>query len=79
MSDMWSYAQQAEDEIWDGVMARTNYYGQPIVPPEYYDGAHVASPGPAGMPPVCSCGWTRWEHAPGEWYELADHLREVEA
>ena len=21
MSDMWSYAQQAEDEMWDGVMA----------------------------------------------------------
>lgn len=54
-----------------------NYYGQPITPPEYFDGEHVANPGPAGEPPVCACGWTRWEYAPGKWFELSDHLADV--
>jgi hypothetical protein len=60
-------------------MERTlNYYGLPITAPEYFDGEHVANPMGAGMPPVCSCGWTRWEYAPGKWFELADHLRDMQ-
>lgn len=55
-----------------------NDYGQPIIPSEYFDGEHVANVPPiAGMPPVCSCGWTRWEYAPGQWYEMADHLADM--
>lgn len=58
-----------------------NFYGQPITAPEYFDGRHIASPGPAGLPPVCSCGWTRWqiEDGPcaGEWFEMIDHLRDM--
>lgn len=49
-----------------------NSYGQPIVSPEYFDGAHVVNPGPAGMPPVCSCGWT--EHSG---FTMYDHLRDM--
>lgn len=46
-----------------------NYYGQPITRPEYFDGKHVANVPPAGLPPICSCGWT-----PHETYQMSDHL-----
>lgn len=49
-----------------------NAYGQAIVPPEYFDGAHVANPGPAGLPPVCACGWT-----PHGRFTMADHLADM--
>ncbi len=62
-------------------MSGTNYFGLSITPPEYFEGRHVANAGLAGMPPVCSCGWTRWkiEDGPraGEWFEMADHLRDL--
>jgi hypothetical protein len=49
-----------------------NYYDQPIIDPALFDGEHVANPVSAGLPPVCSCGWT-----PHGEYTLADHLREM--
>lgn len=59
-------------------MADLNYYGREIIPPEYFDGAHFAAfvPTAAGLPPACSCGWTRHE-VDGRWYELADHLADM--
>lgn len=54
-----------------------NFYGQPVIDPGDYDQAHVVNPMGAGLPPVCSCGWTRWEYAPGKWFEIADHLRDM--
>lgn len=53
-----------------------NYYGQPIIPPELFDGEHVANPMSAGLPPVCECGWTRHE-VDGRWYEMSDHLDDM--
>lgn len=55
-----------------------NYYGLPITPPEQFDGEHNAIvPAAGGLPPFCTCGWTRFESAPGVWVELSDHLREM--
>lgn len=56
-----------------------NWYGFPIVLPEYYEGEHYAAkvPPSAGNPPVCSCGWTRWSTNGRDWFELADHLRDM--
>ena len=56
-----------------------NYYGQVIMPPEHFDGEHVANPVSAGLPPVCSCGWTRWEYETGKWFEMSDHLQDMRA
>jgi hypothetical protein len=55
-----------------------NYYGQPIIAPEHFDGEHYAAmvPVAAGMPPACSCGWTR-HTVDGVTFELADHLRDM--
>lgn len=49
-----------------------NYYGLPITPPEYFDGEHAANALAAGLPPVCSCGWT-----PHGRFTMADHLRDM--
>jgi hypothetical protein len=49
-----------------------NAYGQSIIPPEYFNDSHVVNPGPAGSPPVCSCGWT-----PHGNFTMADHLRDM--
>ena len=57
-----------------------NHYGLPITPPEYFDGEHAPNvPASGGNPPFCNCGWTRWQYAPGEWFELSDHLRDMNA
>lgn len=53
-----------------------NYYGQPVVPPEVFMGEHIANPGSAGMPPVCSCNWTRHE-VNGRWVEMSEHLADM--
>lgn len=60
-------------------LAPLNFYGAPVVPAEYFAGEHVANPGPAGGPPVCSCGWTRHRAEDGSWFELADHLADMGA
>ena len=49
-----------------------NFYGQPIVSPEYFAGDHVVNPMGAGFPPICACGWT-----PHEDFTMADHLRDM--
>lgn len=55
-----------------------NYYGFPITPPEYFDGLHVANTPPeGGSPPICSCGWTRWQTENGYWFEMSEHLRDM--
>lgn len=54
-----------------------NFYGQPIIDPGEFMEAHVANPMGPGQPPVCSCRWTRWEYAPGHWFEIADHLADM--
>lgn len=55
----------------------TNFYGQPITPPELFEGEHVACvPTAGGLPPVCTCGWTRHE-VDGHWYEMSDHLADM--
>lgn len=36
MSDSWSYAQQAEDEMWDGVMASDTGPRGPVTVPDLY-------------------------------------------
>lgn len=51
-----------------------NAYGQPITPPEHFDGEHVANPMGAGLPPCCSCGWT-----PHGEFTMADHLADMKA
>lgn len=53
-----------------------NYYGLPITPPEYFDDKHVVVAMGAGLPPVCSCGWTRHE-VDGRWFEMSDHLADM--
>lgn len=50
-----------------------NFYGQPIIAPEYFDHEHIANPMSAGLPPCCSCGWT-----PHEDFTMADHLADME-
>lgn len=57
--------------------ASLNYYGQPIIAAEYFTGEHIANPGPAGLPPVCSCGWTRWQTDDGRWFEMSDHIADM--
>ena len=50
-----------------------NYYGQPVTSPEYFEGRHVANvPAIAGLPPVCSCGWT-----PHGKFQMSDHLADM--
>ena len=67
-------SQYAPEECYDG----PNWYGRPIVLPEYYEGEHFAAvvPPSGGDPPVCSCGWTRWGDG-SRWFELSDHLRDM--
>jgi hypothetical protein len=50
----------------------TNFYGQPVTDPALHDEPHVVNPMPAGLPPVCSCGWT-----PHEAFEMSDHLADM--
>lgn len=47
-----------------------NHYGRPIVSAGHFEGEHKATvPAAGGLPPWCTCGWTRHDG-----YELADHL-----
>lgn len=64
------------DYLNEGENPPSNFYGLPITPPEYFDGDHVANSGLAGLPPVCSCGWTRHE-VDGRWFEMNDHLADM--
>lgn len=54
-----------------------NFYGQPIIHPGRFEGLHKAFvPASAGLPPRCSCGWTRFERE-GVWVELCEHLDDM--
>lgn len=69
-----------DDYVYDasGGSLTLNYYGQPIIDPARFTGTHQAFvPAAAGLPPRCSCGWTRFERAPGEWVELSEHLKDM--
>lgn len=56
-----------------------NFYGRPVVQPEYFTALHTAAmvPVAAGIPPVCSCGFTRVPKGDGTFVELHDHLSEM--
>ncbi|WP_367139409.1 hypothetical protein [Saccharothrix sp. HUAS TT1] len=53
-----------------------NFYGGPIVDPGHYEGVHRPAfvPAAAGLPPWCSCGWTRVPKGGGLYVELVEHI-----
>lgn len=65
----WAYEHNADDSL------TLNYYGNPIVSPEYFEGEHKATvPAAGGLPPWCTCGWTRHSG-----HELFEHLADMKA
>lgn len=66
------YPEWACEHDAQGALVR-NYYGSPIISPDQFTGEHEAIvPAAGGLPPLCTCGWTR--HGG---FELADHLRDM--
>lgn len=53
-----------------------NAYGDPIVDPGHYEGIHYPAIVPRGgdSPPVCSCGWTRFNLPGRRFVELVEHI-----
>lgn len=64
---------------WTWIEGERNFYGEPIIDAGHFMGVHYPAlvPPVAGLPPRCSCNWTRWRTEGGRWFELTEHIEEM--